>query len=73
MSLLNKQDLIREHWRSLLRAAEEANLSQHALLGVLDAGLAEFLATQPENASSEWIADLDAHVQRLRSRLERQE
>lgn len=68
MNLLAQQDLIREHWTGLLCAAEEVRLTDHALLGILGAALARLLAEQPENVSSVWITDLNAHVKELRRR-----
>ena len=63
-----QRDLIVSKWVALVRAARAAHMNEHALLGVLGALLAKFLAAMPAHVSREWISDLEEHVEVLRNR-----
>lgn len=69
MNLSEQVDLVREHWMLLQKAAEEAEIPEHTMHSVLAALLAESLAEQPEHLLSEWLAEVEDNVHRLRSRV----
>ncbi len=68
MSFREQRDLIVSKWAALVRAARAAHMNEHALLGVLGALLAKFLAEMPPHLSREWVNDLAEHVEVLRDR-----
>ncbi len=68
MPFREQRDLIVSKWAELVRAARAAHMNEHALLGVLGALLAKFLASMPEHVSREWINDLAEDVEVLRNR-----
>lgn len=68
MDLREQVALVREHWRLLHETVEEAEIPEHTQLNILAALLAESLARQPEHVVSEWVAEVEENVRRLRSR-----
>lgn len=68
MDLNEQVDLIREHWRLLVDAAETAGIPDHTLLNVLGAQLAEPLARQQERAAAQWLVEVEDHIRQVRAR-----
>lgn len=68
MDLSDQVDLIKEHWRLLLEAAERASIPDHTLLNALGALLAVLLAHQEDCVVAEWMVAVEDHVQQVRNR-----